>query len=75
MSKEVLRAISGIEIFPVISLVLFVTVFTVIVVWALRLDRRELEHAARLPLEPGADPGRNARAEAPGSREEHRREI
>jgi cbb3-type cytochrome oxidase subunit 3 len=54
MSKEVLRAITGIEIFPVISLVLFVVVFTVVVVWALRLDGRQLERHARLPFDDGA---------------------
>ena len=54
MSKEVLRAIAGIEIFPVISLVLFVVVFTLVVVWALRLDRRLLDQHARLPFDDGA---------------------
>ena len=33
MYKEILRSIAGIEIFPVVSLLLFVTVFTVVLVW------------------------------------------
>jgi hypothetical protein len=43
MHKEVMRAIAGIDVFPVISLVLFVVVFTVAVIRALRLDRRLVE--------------------------------
>ena len=54
MYKEILRSIAGIEVFPVISLVLFVTVFTIALVRALRMDRGQVEHASRLPLERGA---------------------
>ena len=55
MYKETLRAIAGIEIFPVISLLLFVTVFAVVLVWTVRLDRSRVDAAASLPLD-GADP-------------------
>ena len=51
MHIETLRAIAGIEIFPVVSLLLFVTVFTVVLVWTLRLDRARVAAAARLPLD------------------------
>lgn len=51
MYKETLRAIAGIEIFPVISLLLFVAVFTVVLVWTLRLDRSRVDAAASLPLD------------------------
>lgn len=65
MHKEVMRAIAGIDVFPVISLVLFVIVFTVAVIRALRLDRRLVEQLSLLPLEghhtaPGAPPPRSA---------------
>ena len=39
MYKETLRAIDGIGLFPVVSLLLFVTVFTVALVRVLRMDR------------------------------------
>ena len=60
MYKEILRSIVGIEIFPVISLCLFVAIFTVVLVWTSRLDRTWLARNARLPLdadvpEPAAD--------------------
>ena len=51
MHKEVMRAIAGIDVFPVISLVLFVIVFTVAVIRALRLDRRLVEQLSLLPLD------------------------
>ena len=57
MHIDTLRAIAGIEIFPVISLLLFVVVFTVVLVWTLRLDRSRVSAAARLPLD-GTEPSR-----------------
>ena len=61
MYKEVLRTIVGIEVFPVLSLLIFVTVFAVMLVWVLRLDRRKLATYANLPLE-------DDHASAPASR-------
>ena len=51
MYKETLRAIEGIGLFPVVSLLLFVTVFTVAVVRVLRMDRGDLARLASLPLD------------------------
>ena len=58
MYADILRRIAGIEIFPIISLLLFVTVFTVALVWTLRLDAKRIGQLASLPLDPppaGAD--------------------
>ena len=57
MYQEVLRSIAGIEVFPIISLVLFVTFFTLMLVRTSRLDRRRLSEMARQPLDPAGDPG------------------
>lgn len=51
MYKDILRSIVGIDIFPVISLVVFLAVFTAVLVWTARLDRRRLAHLAALPLD------------------------
>lgn len=51
MYKDVLRTIAGIEIFPMLSLVVFLAVFVVMLVWVIRLDRRRLEQNAHLPLD------------------------
>ena len=54
MYKEILRAIAGIEIFPVISLVLFISVFTIALVRVIRMDRRDVDDWSRLPLDEGS---------------------
>ena len=51
MYKELLRSVVGIEIFPVISLMLFVVVFAVVLYRAFRLDRHRLARMAQLPLD------------------------
>jgi hypothetical protein len=56
MHKDILRAMAGIEVFPVISLCLFVAVFAVVLFRTLRLDRDRVARYARLPLEPEAKP-------------------
>lgn len=50
MYTDILRGIEGIGIFPIISLVLFVAVFAVVLVWAVRADRGRLDRHAELPL-------------------------
>ena len=51
MLSDMLRSISGLEIYPIISLVLFFSVFlfTVVKVW--RLDKEYLRRMGNLPLE------------------------
>jgi hypothetical protein len=49
--KEILRGIAGIEVFPVISLVLFVVLFAVILGAVARMDRRRADRLASLPLD------------------------
>lgn len=56
MYKDVLRTIVGIEVFPVLSLLIFMTVFAVMLVWVMRLDRRTLSTYANLPLQDAPAP-------------------
>jgi hypothetical protein len=51
MYKDILRSIAGIDVFPVFSLVVFLVVFTAVLVWTARLDRRRLAQLAALPLD------------------------
>ena len=51
MYQEVLRDIEGIGVFPAVSLVLFVVVFTLVVIYAFRIDRAGVRHMAALPLD------------------------
>ncbi len=52
MIQNVLRNFIGIDAYGVISLCLFVTVFTGIVIWALLRKRSYLDAMARTPLDP-----------------------
>jgi hypothetical protein len=52
MYSDILRRIAGIEVFPVISLLLFVVVFAVVLVWTARLDADRIGSLERLPLDP-----------------------
>ena len=65
MASDILRRITGIEIFPVVSLVIFVAVFAGVLLWAVRADKRRLAELAALPL---ADAG--AAPDAAGDPEE-----
>lgn len=53
MKNNVLQAILGIEVFPVISLIIFVVVFTTIIIWVLKLDKQRSQRMAELPLNDG----------------------
>lgn len=54
MYKEILQSITGIEVFPVISLVLFVIVFTAVLISVARMDRTRAHGLAALPLDDSA---------------------
>jgi len=51
MYKNVLESIAGVEIYPIISLFLFILIFSVMLVWAFRKDKHELDIIAQLPLD------------------------
>ena len=55
MYKDILRHIAGIEVFPVLSLVVFVTVFAAVLVYVARLDPARLARLSSLPLDPDGD--------------------
>ena len=55
MYQEVLRSVEGIGIFPAISLVVFVAVFAVVVLHAVRMDGAGIRHMSGLPLDDQED--------------------
>jgi hypothetical protein len=55
MYKEVLRSIEGIEIYPIISLLIFFYFFVGLLAWYLLADGDRLQRLARLPLDQEAD--------------------
>jgi cytochrome c oxidase cbb3-type subunit IV len=56
MYSDILRNIAGVEIFPLVSLVLFVAVFVVMLIKVARANPSELERLAALPLDRDSPP-------------------
>ncbi|MEE6186074.1 hypothetical protein PIECOFPK_01172 [Mycovorax composti] len=46
-----LEKITGVSIYPIISLLLFVTFFILVTLWVLRTDKKTIEHVENLPLD------------------------
>ena len=51
MYKDVLRAVEGVDIFPVISLILFFSFFVGLIYYVMKTDKEIWDKAAALPLE------------------------
>ncbi len=51
MYKNVLESITDVNIYPVISLVLFMLVFSGMLIWVIRRDKGYLTEMAQKPLE------------------------
>ena len=49
--KHNLEGIDGVEIYPIISLVLFFTVFVTMVVFVFKLPKRNIDEVSQLPLD------------------------
>lgn len=45
-----LEHISGISIYGLSSLVLFVSIFTIMTVWSIRADKKMIEEMSKIPL-------------------------
>ncbi|MEZ5358134.1 MAG: cbb3-type cytochrome c oxidase subunit 3 [Candidatus Zixiibacteriota bacterium] len=54
MYKEILQSIEGIEIFPIISLFLFLSAFALVIIMVARMDKKSVAEYSRLPLEDGS---------------------
>jgi uncharacterized membrane protein YsdA (DUF1294 family) len=50
--KEFFSDISGVQLFATTALLVFFTLFALIILWVIRMDKRSAEHCRRLPLEP-----------------------
>lgn len=51
MYKQVLESISGVEIFPVIALVMFFVMFMVILLWIFLIDKKTISKMSNIPLD------------------------
>ena len=57
MFQYLFDSIAGVEIFPIISLILFFTLFIGIVFWAIRADKDYLKKMEELPLDVSKNDG------------------
>ncbi len=46
-----LTQITGVSIYPIISLVLFVVFFVIVTLWIYSIDKKEIKRIENLPLE------------------------
>lgn len=46
-----LQSIEGVAIFPIISLIIFMSIFVMACYWALRLKKEDIQYMSNLPLE------------------------
>ncbi|HDL01514.1 MAG TPA: cbb3-type cytochrome c oxidase subunit 3 [candidate division Zixibacteria bacterium] len=51
MIKETLQSLVGVEIYPIISLIIFFVVFIMVVLWALMLDKDVIAEMENIPLD------------------------
>lgn len=51
MYKDILLTITGIQVFPLISLILFVVVFTSVLISVARMDKQRAHRLAALPFD------------------------
>jgi|UniRef100_A0A832G816 hypothetical protein len=50
MYKEILQSIEGVEIYPIISLIVFVVFFVVVTIWLIKMDKNYINEMKQLPL-------------------------
>lgn len=50
MKKDILSAIENVEIYPIISLLIFVVFFAGMLVWVLTADRKYINHMKEMPF-------------------------
>jgi cytochrome c oxidase cbb3-type subunit 4 len=59
MYKEILQSIEGIELYPLISLFIFLALFAGITFWIFRLDKKYVKEMETLPLDDAVESGNN----------------
>jgi cytochrome c oxidase cbb3-type subunit IV len=50
MKKDILSSIENIEIYPIISLLIFVIFFIGMFIWVLRADKNYIDHMKEMPF-------------------------
>lgn len=57
MYREILLGITGVALYPIVSLLLFVTTFGVVLLQVARMDRSRVQQLAALPFDSDSPDG------------------
>lgn len=49
--KHHLETITGVEIYPIISLILFFSIFTLVLIYVIKIPKEEIDEISNLPLD------------------------
>jgi len=50
MFKHYFERIEGIEVYPIISLIIFITFFIGLLIWVFRVDKKYINYMKELPM-------------------------
>jgi cbb3-type cytochrome oxidase subunit 3 len=50
MKKDILSSIENIEIYPIISLLIFVIFFIGMFIWVIKVDKKYVDHMKEMPF-------------------------
>ena len=51
MIRNYLQSIEGVEIYPLISLMVFLLFFVIMIIWMIKVDKNYIKEMEELPLE------------------------
>ena len=71
MIRNYLQTIEGVEIYPLISLIIFVIFFVVMLVWMLKVDKNYIKEMEQLPLDSNSNRNLNSTGETSGKNHLH----
>jgi len=59
MYKQILEGIKGVELYPILSLVIFVAFFIILGIWVVKARKSYINKMSRMPLEDDVTEERN----------------
>jgi hypothetical protein len=75
MYKQVLEHINGVEIYPVISLLIFFVFFIALIIWMIKADKNYISRMSTLPLDIGENFGYGQNENFNGEQNKHSEEV
>jgi cytochrome c oxidase cbb3-type subunit IV len=55
LARSVLDSITGLEIYAIIGILIFFTLFIIMIVWVIRMKKKKVEEFSRIPLKEDED--------------------